>query len=236
MVFFYQAASAREAGVRALGRALGVDLRRSLLSGAFFLTVALMLAWMCFNSAHYLFNPAMWSQISAPKMLFNATCTSLGLAPLLLPSPRCPTPGASSRTGRAALRIRRWNGWASGPMALPRSCLWPCRPSWRRRCPLACSWGRFSCWVCRKLSPPWKGEGYLGFAASGHTVGYYLARITITGLSCSLASVFGLMMTAIIRNVFCGAAGASGGILFVLGPARGCEPCDPPFGLPRHSG
>lgn len=24
------------------------------------------------------------------------------------------------------------------------------------------------------------GEGYLGFAASGHTVGYYLARITIT--------------------------------------------------------
>lgn len=69
--------------MRALGRALGVDLRRSLLSGAFFLTVALMLAWMCFNSAHYLFNPAMWSQISAPKMLFNATCTSLGLAPLL---------------------------------------------------------------------------------------------------------------------------------------------------------
>ena len=48
------------------------------------------------------------------------------------------------------------------------------------------------------------GEGYLGFAASGHTVGYYLARITITGLSCSLASVFGLMMTAIIRNVFVG--------------------------------
>ena len=69
--------------MKALGRALGVDLRRSVLSGAFLLTVVLMLAWMCFNSAHYLFNPIRWGQISAAKMLFNATCTSLGLAPLL---------------------------------------------------------------------------------------------------------------------------------------------------------
>lgn len=69
--------------MKALGRALRVDLRRSVLSGAFLLTVVLMLAWMCFNSAHYLFNPIRWGQISAAKMLFNATCTSLGLAPLL---------------------------------------------------------------------------------------------------------------------------------------------------------
>ena len=64
--------------MKALGRALGVDLRRSVLSGAFLLTVVLMLAWMCFNSAHYLFNPIRWGQISAAKMLFNATCTSFG--------------------------------------------------------------------------------------------------------------------------------------------------------------
>lgn len=129
----------REAGMKALGRALGVDLRRSVLSGAFLLTVVLMLAWMCFNSAHYLFNPIRWGQISAAKMLFNATCTSLGLHPCFLPLLLYLTPGASFKIGRAALKIRQWSGWVFGPMALPRSYRWPCRPFWRRRWPLASS-------------------------------------------------------------------------------------------------
>ncbi len=87
--------------MKALGRALGVDLRRSVLSGAFLLTVVLMLAWMCFNSAHYLFNPIRWGQISAAKMLFNATCTSFWVwHPCFLPLLLYLTPGASFKIGR----------------------------------------------------------------------------------------------------------------------------------------
>lgn len=127
----------REASMKALGRALRVDLRRSVLSGAFLLTVVLMLAWMCFNSAHYLFNPIRWGQISAAKMLFNATCTSLGLAPLLFAIATVPYAWSFLQDRRAALKIRQWSGWVFGPMALPRSYRWPCRPFWRRRVAMA---------------------------------------------------------------------------------------------------
>ena len=191
--------------MRALGRALGVDLRRSLLSGAFFLTVALMLAWMCFNSAHYLFNPAMWSQISAPKMLFIATCTSLGLAPLLFAIATVPYAWSflqDRESGFENQAVERVGFWAYGfakVLSVALSAFLAAAVS------IGLFVGALFLLGLPETQPALEGgEGYLGFAASGHTVRYYLARITITGLSCSLASVFGLMMTAIIRNVFVG--------------------------------
>lgn len=191
--------------MRALGRALRVDLRRSVLSGAFLLTVALMLAWMCFNSAHYLFNPDRWSQVSAPKMLFNATCTSLGLAPLLFAIATVPYAWSflqDRESGFENQAVERVGFWAYGFSKVLSVALSAFLAA-------AVAIGLFAVALSFLGLPEThrsaEGEGgYLAFAASGHAVGYYLARITVTGLSCSLASVFGLMMTAMIPNVFVG--------------------------------
>lgn len=191
--------------MRALGRAMGVDLRRSVLSGAFLLTVALMIAWMCFNSAHYLFNPDRWSQVSAPKMLFNATCTSLGLAPLLFAIATVPYAWSflqDRESGFENQAVERVGFWAYGFSKILSVALSAFLAA-------AVAIGLFAVALSLLGLPEThhsaEGEGgYLAFAASGHAVGYYLARITVTGLSCSLASVFSLMMTAIIPNVFVG--------------------------------
>ena len=214
--------------MRALGRALGVDLRRSLLSGAFFLTVALMLAWMCFNSAHYLFNPAMWSQISAPKMLFIATCTSLGLAPLLFAIATVPYAWSflqDRESGFENQAVERVGFWAYGfakVLSVALSAFLAAAVS------IGLFVGRFSCWVCRKLSPPWKGETGLAWLCSLRPYGGVLPGADYDhGPQLQLGLGLWPYDDGHHPECLCGAAGASGGILFVLGSARGCEPCDP---------
>ncbi len=132
MVLLLSGSVCQEAsGVRALGGLWGWTCAAACSPGVF-LTVALMLAWMCFNSAHYLFNPAMWSQISAPKMLFIATCTSL--APLLFAIATVPyawsflqdrESGFENPGGGTGGLLGLW--LCQGPVC------GPCRPSWRRR-------------------------------------------------------------------------------------------------------
>ena len=191
--------------MKALGRALRVDLRRSVLSGAFLLTVVLMLAWMCFNSAHYLFNPIRWGQISAAKMLFNATCTSLGLAPLLFAIATVPYAWSflqDRESGFENQAMERVGFWAYGFAKILSVAL---SAFLAAAVAIGLFVGALSFLGLPETQNGLEGAGgYLGFAASGHLVGYYLARIVVTGLSCSLASVFGLMMTAMIRNVFVG--------------------------------
>lgn len=191
--------------MRALGRALRVDLCRSVLSRAFALTVALMLAWMCCNSAHYLFDPYMWSQISAPLMLNRATCTPMGLTPLLFAVATVPYTWSflqDRESGFENQALERVGFWAYGFAKVLSVAL-----SAFLAATVAIGLFLLALSTLGLLESKARLEGaggYLDLAASGHVVGYYLARITVTGLSCSLASVFGLMMTAMIPNVFVG--------------------------------
>ena len=51
--------------VKALGRALTVDLRRALVSGRFLLTVGLLLLWQLFNCSGTLLSANEWTKSSA---------------------------------------------------------------------------------------------------------------------------------------------------------------------------
>lgn len=199
-----------------------MDLRRSLLSGAFFLTVALMLAWMCFNSAHYLFNPAMWSQISAPKMLFNATCTSLGLAPLLFAIATVPYAWSflqDRESGFENQAVERVGFWAYGfakVLSVALSALlggggvhWPVRG------------GAFPAGSAGNSARPGRGRGLPGLCSLRPYGGVLPGADYDHGPQLQLGLGLWPYDDCHHPECLCGAAGASGGILFVLGPARG---------------
>ena len=116
------------------------------------------------------------------------------------------------------MRVRRWNGWASWAYGFAKvlsvallgllgggGVHWPVRG------------GAFPELGLPETQPALEGgEGYLGFAASGHTVGYYLARDPDHGPQLQLGlGLWPYDGAAIIRNVFVGLLAPSGGILFV---------------------
>lgn len=190
--------------MKAFGRALWVDLRRSLCSWTFLLTVALILAWMCFNCSHTLFNEYIRQNTSAPRMLYDATCSRMGLAPLLFAIGTIPYAGSflldrssgfenqvTERVGCRAYGLSRALSVAiSAFLAVV----------------VAIAFFLGVLYSLDLPSPPARpeGMGYLDLAAEGQVVFYYLIRVTITGLSCSLAAEFGLMVTGWIANSFVG--------------------------------
>ena len=191
--------------MKALGRALTVDLRRALVSGRFLLTVGLLLLWQLFNCSGTLLSANEWTKSSAVYAFNFAISNQEVLADLLLPLAALPYAWSflqDRESGFENQAVERVGFWAYGfakVLSVALSAFLAAAVS------IGLFVGALFLLGLPETQPALEGgEGYLGFAASGHTVGYYLARITITGLSCSLASVFGLMMTAIIRNVFVG--------------------------------
>ena len=116
-MFFVSQGSCRVGPVKALGRALTVDLRRALVSGRFLLTVGLLLLWQLFNCSGTLLSANEWTKSSAVYAFNFAISNQEVLADLLLPLAALPYAGASSRTGRVGLSFRRWSGWGLGPTA-----------------------------------------------------------------------------------------------------------------------
>lgn len=185
-----------------LGRALGIDLHRSLCAPSFFLTTGLLLAWMLVNSARKL-SSGYWSGWGLAGLLDKATTSLLDMAPLLLPIATVAYSGsylmdressfweqAVQRVGVRAYGCARVLSAALSPFLAVGAAILIYTL-------VGLAWG-----IPATGSQPMPPMGYLMLAEGGHFLPYLLARIVVTGLSCALASVFALTVSAFLRNTY----------------------------------
>ena len=66
---------------------------------------------------------------------------------------------------------------------------------------------------------PLNNNQYYAIASAGHVGLFYLVRITIAGLTGSLAAVFALTVSSFLSQLLCGAAGPPAGVLHLSGAA-----------------
>lgn len=201
---FVSSIGCRVAVMRALGRALRVDLHRSVCSGTFLLTVALILAWMCFNCSNSLFNESIRQNTSAPRILYDATCSRMGLAPLLFAIGTIPYAGSYLLDRSSGFENQVMERVGCRAYGLSRAFSVAISACLAAVAAMALFLGALYCLDLPAPPARPEGMGYLDLAAEGNLVSYYLVRITITGLSCGLAAEFGLMVTGWIANSFVG--------------------------------
>lgn len=190
--------------MKALGRALRVDLRRSVCSLLFFFTVLLLFAWLVFNSGEYL-NSEMYRRTNCMAEILNYTLTgTLTLAELVL-AIAAVTYGwsysrdracgffsqAVARVGTPAYSVARavsvaLSAFLAGVVAL----------------------GLYLLFLTTLHLPGPNPNGlgnriaYLELVSEGRSGLYFMIRILIVGLTCSFAAEFGLMVTAFCPNAY----------------------------------
>lgn len=190
--------------MKAFVRALGVDLRRSILSAPFVWTAGLLLAWLLLNSSAELAAISMRDIASVPQVLNSALSNINGftyLLPALAPmcygwshclDTRCGfRMAAMERVGVRAYALSRALSTALSAFLV-----------------VAVSTGIYLVFLhFLGFADPnpeilQNGYGYLNLVAEGHLGFFYFVRIVLLGLACSLFSVFSLLVSAYIPNVY----------------------------------
>lgn len=190
--------------MKAFGRALRVDLRRSILSGSFVWITGLLLIWLLINSSAEITMTSFRSVISVPQV-FNSALSNVNGFSFLLPALASMGYGwshcldtqcgfrfaATERIGiRAYVIARVLSAVLSAFLAA------------------AISSGIYLIILCSLDFAAPQPEylrhayAYLNFVAEGQLTLYYVVRIFILGLACGLFSVFSLLVSAYIPNVY----------------------------------
>ena len=190
--------------MRALGRALRVDLHRSVCSRPFFVTVALLFTWLVANCGQHLTSQMSRRVLSAAEMLNYTLTGTLSLVELVL------------AIAAVAYAWSYCHDRSSGffLQAVERVGL----PAYGAARAIAVAVSAFLAAVAAlaafllllaalRLPEPdlhdlRDGIAYLDLVARGKPMLYFTVRIVIIGLACSFAAEFGLMVTAFFPNAY----------------------------------
>lgn len=180
-------------------RALRVDLKRSILSPAFFLTIGLLFAWLAANSLDYL-TQDYFSFLSYSEVLNRATTNSFnGFAHLLLILAGVPYAWSYCRdkeSGFLEQAVERTGIRAYGAARVVAVAVTAFVAA---AAAIGVFTAAFSSRFQGEASP---GIAYLTLASQGGLALYLPIRIIITGLTASMAAVFGLLVTVYIPNIY----------------------------------
>lgn len=105
--------------MRALGRALRVDLHRSVCSRPFFVTVALLFTWLVANCGRHLTSQTSRRVLSAAEMLNYTLTGTLSLVELVLAIAAVAYAWSYCHDRSSGFSCRPWSGWGCQPMARP---------------------------------------------------------------------------------------------------------------------
>jgi len=189
--------------VKALGRALTVDLRRALVSGRFLLTVGLLLLWQLFNCSGTLLSANEWTKSSAVYAFNFAISNQEVLADLLLPLAALPYAWsflqdresgfelqAVERVGARAYGLAKLLSVGAAAFLAVAAAMFLF---------LA---GLYAMGMETLPGYPLNNNQYYAIASAGHVGLFYLVRITIAGLTGSLAAVFALTVSSFLSNSY----------------------------------
>lgn len=189
--------------MKAMRRALGVELRRSVLSLTFLVGAGVMLLWMYLNCAEKLNDSVMRSFYTVADQLFFATASQGNLSPLILAIAAIPYAWSycqdrgSGFLDQAAERVGYPMYGSAKALAVGVSAFLA----------FQAALALFTVYLfCLGIPASSYTSAYTGpytiIAAEGHFLGYYLCRAMLSGLTCVLAAEFGLMLTAYIPNPY----------------------------------
>ncbi len=183
-------------------RALRIDLRRSISSGSFCITVLLLIIWLIINCSDVLFHKGFRMLTSLPEMLNVATIDQINIAYLLFAiAPFCYawsyyTDCACSFAIQAIERVGVENYALSKVISTAVSAFLAA----------IAAMSIFSLFLCI-LHLPYPDKdivankvAYLQIVADGKIWLYLLVRFIITGLTCSFAAVFSLTVSSFLPN------------------------------------
>lgn len=189
--------------MRALCRALRVDLRRGVCSRLFLLTVVLLLAWLISNNGENLTSQMSRRTVSVAEMLNHTLIGKVSLVELVLAI-------ASVAYGWSYCHDRACGFF---PQVVARVGM----PAYSRARAVTVAASAFLAGVIAlglyllyltalHLPKPdlqtVGGHAYLDLVAQGRSGLYFAVRIIILGLTCSFAAEFGLMVTAFCPNAY----------------------------------
>ena len=202
-MFFVSQGSCRVGPVKALGRALTVDLRRALVSGRFLLTVGLLLLWQLFNCSGTLLSANEWTESSVVYAFNFAISNQEVLADLLLPLAALPYAWsflqdresgfelqAVERVGARAYGLAKLLSVGAAAFLAVAAAMFLF---------LA---GLYAMGMETLPGYPLNNNQHYAIASAGHVGLFYLVRITIAGLTGSLAAVFALTVSSFLSNSY----------------------------------
>ncbi len=202
-MFFVSQGSCQVGLVKALGRALGVDLRRALLSKRFLLTVVLLLLWQFLNCSGNILSAYWWSQTSIVYALDYAISNQEVLADLLLPLAAIPYAWSFLQDRESGFELQAVE--RVGIRAYGLAKLLSVGVAAFLAVAVAMSLFLAGLYVMGMETLPWhplNNNQYYAIASAGHVSLFYLVRITVAGLTGSLAAVFALTVSAFLSNAY----------------------------------
>lgn len=186
--------------MKALGRALRVDLRRSVLSVTFLLSVGVLLLWMYLNCVETLNNPARANFNTVTAELYDATSSMGSLSPLLLAVAAITYAWSycqdlsSGFLGQAAERVGLPAYGTARALTVGISAFLA----------FQLAMALFTGYLFSQGMPATARQSIVGpytiISIENGFLPYYLCRATLSGLTCVLAAEFGLMLTAYLPN------------------------------------
>lgn len=187
--------------MKALRRALGVDLHRAIFSRAFLLTVLLLMGWLFFNLIFY--TGSMWSSTDIVTQLRGATSGACGLAELLLAIATVPYAWSYVQdrdSGFEAQAVQRMGFRAYGfskILSVGLSAFLSAAAA------IALFLGILYARGLDVLPSHSLGDSkYFLIIPNGGVFLYYLVRIIVTGLGAAMAAVVALAVSAVVPNVY----------------------------------
>lgn len=191
-----------EAG--SLRRALKVDLHRSVISSSFALTVMILILWLAMNSAQYLTSET-FLRFCLPESIVNyATTSASTFSSLVLVIAAIPYAWSYCQDKDSGFLIQAEQRIGLRIYGLSR--VFSVAVSAFLAAVLAM--GLFTVFVHTQFRGEESRESlantlaYMTLVAEGNTGLYYLIRFTVTGLTCSMGAVLGLMITAYFPSVY----------------------------------
>ena len=187
--------------MKALRRALKVDLHRAVFSRAFLLTVLLLMGWLFFNLLFYTEN--VWTRVDIVTQLNSATSGAFGLAELLLAIATVPYAWSyvqDRNSGFEAQALQRVGFRAYGfskILSVGLSAFLAAITS------IALFLGILYARGLNVLpSHPLSESGYIWIIPNGGVFLYYLVHAVVTGLGAAMAAVVALAVSTMVPNVY----------------------------------
>ena len=187
--------------MKALRRALKVDLHRAVFSRTFLLTVLLLMGWLFFNLLFYTEN--VWTRVDIVTQLNSATSGAFGLAELLLAIATVPYAWSylqDRNSGFEAQALQRVGFRAYGfskILSVGLSAFLAAITS------IALFLGILYARGLDVLpSHPLSESGYFLIIPNGGVFLYYLVHAVVTGLGAAMAAVVALAVSTMVPNVY----------------------------------
>ena len=190
--------------MKPLVRALKVDLRRSVCTGTFLLSIAAVIAWLLLGSLRYILDDTLRRWYTVEIVLSFATIDAFGFATLILAISAISYSWSYCQdkdSGFLEENVRRVG-------LRPYSVSKVFATALSAFLAAVIALGLFTGFLYTQFRGGMGTENmnigfpYLSTAAAGKSGLFYLYRFTVTGLTCTVGAVFGLMTTAFLPNAY----------------------------------